>query len=89
VVRRGHQGREQQDSAYCESEIRSCRGIHRTKGVRWRTAPPLRDSQQRRPSGRNDKYGVVDDVGEINFGEDGFSSDNGLKQNKMRLAVIG
>jgi hypothetical protein len=31
----------------------------------------------------------VDDVGEINFGEDGFSSDNGLKQNKMRLAVIG
>src|SRR5271157_1343050 len=51
--------RQETESAGCLSEdwlgIKSCRGIHRTKNVRWKTVPPLRDGIERRPSGRNDK----------------------------------
>src|SRR5208283_545630 len=56
-----------------QPEFRSCRGI-----------PPLRDGPNRRPSGRNDKFWVVDDWGEVNFGEVGCPQDNRLKWNEMR-----
>src|SRR5208337_2620731 len=61
-------------------------GFHRTKNVRWRTVSPLRDGKKRRPSGRNDRFWVVDDVKESNFSEVGFSQVNRLKQKKEALA---
>src|SRR5208337_594400 len=63
--------------------------FHRTKNVRWRIVSPLRDGQNSRLSGRNDKFRVVDYVGESNFSEVGFSSNDQLKQKKMPLPVIG
>jgi len=59
-------------------EIRSRRGI-----------PPLRDGQKRRPSGRNDKSWVVDEVERPNFGEVGAAHENRLKRKKMHSPVIG
>src|SRR5208282_3893938 len=76
-------------SARNNPEIRSCRGIHRTKNVRWKTVPPLRDGQYRRPSGRNDNFCTVDDVGKPDFDEVGPSQDNHLKQNEIRSPAIG
>src|SRR5208337_2408173 len=61
-----------------QPEFRSCRGM-----------PPLRDGPNRRPSGRNDKFWVVDDWGEVNFGEVGCPQDNRLKWNEMRPPAIG
>src|SRR5271157_601399 len=48
-----------------QPEFRNCRGI-----------PPLRDGPNRRPSGRNDKLRLADDVEEWTCGEIRFSLDN-------------
>jgi len=42
-------------------------GFHRTRNVRWETVSPLRDGKKRRPTGRNDRFYAVDDVGETDF----------------------
>jgi hypothetical protein len=59
-------------------EIRSRRGIS-----------PLRDGKKRRPSGRNDRFCVVDDVGETSCGGAESSQDNHLKQNETRSLANG
>jgi len=58
-----------------EHEIRSSGGI-----------PPLRDGRSSRPSGRNDKSFVVDEVEKPNFGEVKSIQENRLKQKKMDRA---
>jgi hypothetical protein len=71
-------------------------GFHRTKNVRWRTVSPLRDghpsglrARNRRPSGRNDKFGAVDDGEKRNFGEVASAHENRRKQKKMHSPAIG
>ena len=59
-------------------EIRSRGGI-----------PPLRDGKNRRPSGRNDKFLVVDEMERPDFGEVASIHENRLKQKRVLLRVVG
>jgi hypothetical protein len=82
------------DELSLNSEVKE--GFHRTKNVRWRTVSPLRDghpsglrARNRRPSGRNDKFWMVEDVEKSDFGEVASAHENRLKQKKMHSPVIG
>jgi hypothetical protein len=52
-----------------------------------RTPAPGR--QNRRPSGRNDKFQMVDDEGEFSFGEIALSRANRLRRKQTRLPAFG
>src|SRR5271157_5374303 len=61
-----------------QPEFRSCIGT-----------PPLRDGPNRRPSGRNDRFWMVDGSGEVNFGKVGCPQDNRSKSNEALSPAIG
>ena len=56
------------------------------KNVRWRTVPPLRDGQNCRPSGRNEKFSMEGEVEKPAFGEVEAASENQLKKKEGALA---
>jgi len=56
------------------------------KNVRCRTVSPLRDGKKRRPSGRNDKFSMEDEVEKPDFGELEAASENRLKKEEGALA---